>query len=151
MTPSALSQVFSWAAIVCSVLAAASTGLALHYRTLAGRQQAAEIAELKAYSQQRQLTNEQEVAILTALSPYEGQTVTVVSIIGDEDGQTYAKQFFDVLTRAKWSVEYGHPLQWNFSGKTPVGLGVWVNGPKAQSGKILMAADVLSNKRPQPS
>jgi len=69
--------------------------------------------------------------------------VTVVSIIGDEDGQTYAGDFFKVLSAAGWDIEYGRPLQWSFSGKTPIGIGVWINEADAKARRILKSADTF--------
>ena len=47
MSAGVMSAIFSWTAIIFSVLAALSTALALHYRTISSRQQTAEINSLK--------------------------------------------------------------------------------------------------------
>ena len=99
MTPSFLSQAFSWSAIICSVLAAISTGLALHYRTLAGRQQSAEIASLKP----RMLSESQILKLKASLSGRQG-TVGFIYRLMDGEGKDYAESLSAAFKEAGWNV-----------------------------------------------
>jgi hypothetical protein len=99
MTPGTLSQLFSWSAIVCSVLAALSTAFALHYKTVAAGQQAHEIASLKP----RTLSEAQKSALRKSLAARSG-TVGFIHRLMDGEGQDFTKDLGSVFTDAGWHV-----------------------------------------------
>jgi len=99
MTPGFLSQIFSWTAIACSVLAAVSGALALHYRTTAGKQQAAEINRLKP----RSLRDDQLNKLLVQLSQRQG-TVGFIYRLMDGEGKDYSEALGKVFVKAGWRV-----------------------------------------------
>jgi hypothetical protein len=99
MTPGSLSQLFSWAAITFSILAALSTGLALHFRTLSSKAQNDEINRLKP----RNITDTQKSALKKRLAETKG-TVGFISRLMDGEGRDFAQELAGVFTEAGWTV-----------------------------------------------
>ena len=99
MTPGGLSQLFSWIAIGCSILAALSTALALHYRTVSAEEKDAEISRLKP----RTLSDAQRAFLRARLAEQKG-TVEFIYRLVDGEGHDYARDLGATFTDAGWQV-----------------------------------------------
>jgi hypothetical protein len=99
MTAGGLSQLFSWIAIGCSILAALSTALALHYRSVSAKEKDAEINRLKP----RALSDSQRAGLRIRLAERKG-TVGLIYRLMDGEGSDYARDLAATFTDAGWKV-----------------------------------------------
>jgi len=89
----------------------------------------------------RNLTDTQKQTLINALTPFRGQKVDVVSLIGDADGLQFAQEFVGVFQAAGWDVT--SVTEAIFSPPSPIGIEVTLNQAEAEAGRIPQAAEAL--------
>ncbi len=99
------------------------------------------VAELEGRKAARALTEEQKQALVTALSPFHGQTVSVSSVAGDAEAKAFRDEFVSIVERAGWAHEgrIGEAMY----DRNPVGIEVTINQADAQGANVPQAAVVL--------
>jgi hypothetical protein len=131
----AIAHALHISAIVVLGLLVVAEGLALVYDShnhhlIAGEQQqkdkAAEttIAELRAGQTQRRLTAAQKTSLITALSPFPGQKISLMTLGNDSEAKDFATDFLYSLTIAKWDSAFVYTVP---ARENPTGLTVLVN------------------------
>ena len=101
---------------------------------------AAKADQVKQQQAQRALTEDDKVALITALSPFAGQKVTIKSVLGDADSERFKADFLSVLRAAKWSFDEGTDVSQSIIIPTPSGVQVTINQSDAQAGHVLKSA-----------
>jgi hypothetical protein len=89
----------------------------------------AEIAEMQRRLEEtqrqqasRRLTPEQQKSLIATLSPFAGQKVSVVCILGDTEGQQFANDFISVFRSAKWDYGGGSGINQAAYTVNPIGI-----------------------------
>jgi len=75
----------------------------------------------------RQLSEEQKKVIIAAISPYPGQDVDLVSVMGDAEAYKYAMDFDEIFKAVKWNVQGGGISQAVYTGGVVVGVTVSIS------------------------
>ncbi len=88
----------------------------------------------------RSISSTQRAALIKALAPFTGQSVSIESILGDQEGKAFAAEFVSVFHTAGWVVD---TVSENSYDVNPVGLQVAVNQAEANAGRIPQAVKSL--------
>jgi hypothetical protein len=91
----------------------------------------------------RHLSESQKQTLIAALSPFAGQKITIASVMGDAEGESYREDFLVVLRAARWSFDEGSDVSQAVIVPTPVGVQVTINQDEAQAGRVLNSAAVF--------
>ena len=75
--------------------------------------------------------------------PYRDQKVTIISVIGDADGDRYKRDFLDVLKAAHWSFNEMTDVASGVFMPSPEGVQVTVNAEDAKLGRVLKSAYIF--------
>jgi hypothetical protein len=90
---------------------------------------------------QRTLSPGMKETLTAALSPFRGQKVTITSIVGDGDGDVYARDFLSVLDAAGWNTT---DVTQSIIVPTPSGVQVTMNDAEARAGRVLQSVEVFA-------
>lgn len=102
------------------------------------------VAELQAQQVPRRLTAEQRRALVNALAPFKGQTLTIRAPAGNPEGNGFARDFVSVFAEAEWDYKKGSADMLQTITTPPlVGLQVQFNEGEGRAGRILRAAEAL--------
>jgi hypothetical protein len=89
-------------------------------------------AELEQQQAPRRLSEAQKQTLITALSPYRGQKISLLTILGDAECKQFLQDFMDVLDAAGWDHNGGNGILYSmFQGNDPVGVAVLVSEQEA--------------------
>lgn len=100
-------------------------------------------AEVHSLQQQRQLSDTQKDKLIAVLSPFRGQRVTITTVMGDGDGDIFAKDFVSVLESAGWNHDGGNGISQSIIMPTPNGIQVGMNDEEAKAGRVLKSVEVF--------
>ena len=103
------------------------------------------IARRQSAQLRRTLSDEQRQTLLQALSRFPGQGIAVFSIMADDDGQEYARQFIALFAEAKWSLPREGLQRVVLDRQAPSGIRVAVSKTLRGTGKVRAAATDLAN------
>jgi hypothetical protein len=102
------------------------------------------LADLKKRESPRHLGEHEKAVLVEAISPFRGQKVSVVAVIGGDDALSFAGDFVNVFRSAHWDVLSGeHPSQAVFSPVNPEGVEVTINKEDTDSEEVLKPAAAL--------
>ena len=101
------------------------------------------IASLQSPQAPRRMTAEQQQTLIKALSPFKGQKVTTTSVIGDEEGDVFARDFQTVFNAAGWDHGSHERVEHRFITPTPIGVMVAMNEGEAHAGRIMPSVETL--------
>lgn len=104
---------------------------------------ALETEKLKSRIAWRRISPDQKNSLIAALAPFKGQKIGITSVVGSDDGASYAADFVEVLKAAGWVLKDGHPVQSIYSQIPPKGLEITLSQTDADAGRILRSADTL--------
>ncbi len=99
------------------------------------------VAELERRQAPRMLTEEQKQALVTALSRFRGQNVSLSSVVGDAEAKAFRDEFVNIVERAGWV--HGGRIGEGMYDRNPRGIEVTINQADAQGGRVPQAAVVL--------
>jgi hypothetical protein len=102
-----------------------------------------QIESIKAAQRQRRLSDEQKRTLIAALSPYQGQKISVVRIMGDTEAEPPANDFVDVLVAAGWVFDGKPGVVQAAYDRDPIGIEPTLNQVEAKAGRIPPALPVL--------
>lgn len=91
----------------------------------------------------RHLTAEQQATLVKALAPFKGQKITTTSVIGDEEGDVFARDFQSIFAQAGWDHGTHERVEHRFITPTPVGVMVAMNEGEANAGRIMPSVETL--------
>ena len=89
--------------------------------------------KLEHHMTQRSLSSEQIDAIAKAIAPFKGQQVSIVSIMGDADGDRYKRDFAIALRHGGWVFEDWSLEMQSVITPIPTGVQVTVNATDVQA------------------
>jgi hypothetical protein len=99
------------------------------------------VAELEGRRAPRKLTEEQNQVLITALSPFHGQNVSVSSVVRDAEAKAFRDEFVTIVERAGWV--HGGRIGEGMYDRNPRGIEVTISQADAQGGRVPQAAVVL--------
>ena len=102
-----------------------------------------QLESVKAAQQQRRLSVEQKHILISALSPFRGQKVSVARIMGDVEAEPLADDFVEVLVKAGWDFGGKPGTDQSAYDKDPVGIEVTLNQAEVEAGRLPPAAKAL--------
>ncbi len=91
----------------------------------------------------RRLSMEQQQRLVNILSAFKGQKVTTTSVIGDEEGDAFARDFQTVFAAAGWDHGTHDKVDHRYITPTPVGVMVAMNEGEANAGRFMPAIEAL--------
>jgi hypothetical protein len=100
------------------------------------------VAELEKGQADRGLDEPQRKALIKALSPFRGQNVRVVAVLGSDDALAYAHAFVSVFKAAGWNVNPSSPSQAVYD-RNPVGLEATLNEQEVAAGAVPESYEAL--------
>ncbi len=101
------------------------------------------IASLQDPQAPRHLSSEQQQTLVKALAPFKGQKITTTSVIGDDEGDVFARDFQAVFAAAGWDHGTHERVEHRFITPTPVGVMVAMNEAEANAGRIMPSVETL--------
>ncbi len=101
------------------------------------------IASLEAPQAPRHLSSDQQQTLVKALSAFKGQKITTTAIIGDDEGDIFARDFQTVFASAGWDQGTHERVEHQFISPTPVGVMVAMNEGEADAGRIMPSVETL--------
>lgn len=104
------------------------------------------LAIVEKRQEQRAFSPKQRQDLIKDLSPFRGQFVSVSCILGDTEGETFARDIASVLDQAGWKFGDGKPevTQVVYNGN-PSGIEVTVNEDDVYTNRIPPATEILIN------
>jgi hypothetical protein len=103
----------------------------------------AENLRLQAQLAWRTLNQPQQGAILKVLEGLPGRKVSILSVMGDAEGKTYASQFAERFRAGGWDITPNDISQGAFAGAPPVGIMVGVNPADDNDTDVVSSAEAL--------
>ena len=94
------------------------------------------VSALQKGAAHRNLLPEQKRALIEALKAFAGQKVSVVAVMGSDDGLAFANDFMEVFRAAQWNIDPASPSQAMYGNLTPQGLEPTINQAEAQADRI---------------
>jgi len=91
----------------------------------------------------RRITGQQKAELIAALSPFRGQKVSIVCVMGDEEGLALAQDFVAVFVAANWHFEGTLGVAQATYSKNPIGVEVTLNENKVNANRVPPAAAAL--------
>jgi hypothetical protein len=87
----------------------------------------AKIAAVQQQQAQRRLTDAQKQAIISAISPYRGQKVTIESVLGNGETKAYRDAFVEIFDAAGWDHNGDKGIAESVYDRDPVGIQITVH------------------------
>ena len=82
----------------------------------------------------------QKRELIATLLPFAGQKVTIMSVMGDAEGDRFKQDFLEVLRATKWSFNEATDVSQGVMMPTPQGVQVTINQTDAQPERVLKSA-----------
>ena len=79
----------------------------------------------------------------SALAPFKGQKITTTSVIGDDEGDVFARDFQAVFAASGWDHGAHERVEHRFITPTPIGVMVAMNEAEANAGRIMPSVETL--------